>query len=77
MAANFEEVAAQAMTLPPEARARLAALLVESLDTDPLDSVDELWLAEAKRRRDEVRSGAARTIPGDEGLQRVRDSLRR
>ena len=49
MAANFEDVAEQAMTLPPEARARLAELLVESLDADVLDSVDQLWLTEAQR----------------------------
>ena len=77
MAANFEQVAEQAMTLPPEARARLAALLVASLDTDPLDSGDQLWLAEAKRRRDEVRKESVQTIPGDEALQKVRDALRR
>jgi hypothetical protein len=77
MAANFEDVADQAMTLPPESRARLADLLVESLDADMLGSHDELWLAEAKRRRDEVRNGTVRTIPGDEALQSVRDALRR
>jgi len=77
MAITVEELAEQAMTLPSEARARLVDLLVESLDADELGDIDRLWLAEATRRRDDVRSGRVRTIPGDEGLQMVRDSLRR
>ena len=65
------------MNLPGESRARLADLLVESLDTEALTEIDRLWLSEAKRRRDEVRSGKVKTIPGDEALRSVRDSLRR
>lgn len=64
------------MSLTPESRARLADLLVESLDADDLGPVDRLWLAEAKRRRDDVRSGRVQTIPGDEALRNVRDALR-
>jgi len=77
MSTTVEKLAEQAMTLPGESRARLADLLVESLDADALTDIDRLWLAEAKRRRDEVRSGKVKTIPGDEALRRVRDSVRR
>ena len=38
---------------------------------------DQLWVAEAKRRRDDVRSGSVETIPGEEALQKVRDVVRR
>jgi putative addiction module component (TIGR02574 family) len=76
MAATLEELTEQAMALPPDARARLAALLVESLDAEVLDAGDRLWLAEAKRRRDAVRRGHVQTISGEEALQRVRDALR-
>jgi putative addiction module component (TIGR02574 family) len=76
MAVTIEELAEQAMTLPPEARAQLADLLVESLDSEDLGRIDQLWLAEARRRRDEIRTGKVRSIPGDEALQRVRDALR-
>jgi hypothetical protein len=65
------------MNLPGESRARLADLLVESLDADALTGIDKLWLSEAKRRRDEVRAGTVKTIPGDEALRNVRESLRR
>jgi hypothetical protein len=65
------------MNLPAESRARLADLLVESLDAGELGLIDRLWVAEAKRRRDEVRSGRVETIVGDEALQKVRDVVRR
>ena len=77
MSTTFEELAEQAMTLPGESRARLADLLVESLDADALTEIDRLWLTEAKRRRDEVRAGDVKTIHGDEALRSIRDSLRR
>ena len=76
MSTKVEELAEQAMNLPGESRARLADLLVESLDADTLTEIDQLRLSEAKRRRDEVRAGKVQTIPGDQALQRVRDSLR-
>ena len=87
MATTVEELIEQAMTLPSEARARLGDLLlvdlllvdllVESLDADELGPIDHLWLAEARRRRDDVQSGRIQTINGDEGLRTVRSSLRR
>lgn len=77
MATTLEQLAEQAMNLPTESRARLADLLVESLDAAELGHVDRLWVAEAKRRRDEVRSGRVEVIPGDEALQKVRDAVRR
>jgi putative addiction module component (TIGR02574 family) len=77
MATNVDRLAEQAMKLPGESRARLADLLVESLDAEELGRVDRLWLAEAKRRRDEVRAGHVKTIPGDEARRKVRNAIRR
>ena len=77
MATTVEQLAEQAMNLPTESRARLADLLVESLNTEELGHIGRLWVAEAKRRRDEVRNGRVETIPGDEALQKVRDVVRR
>ena len=77
MSTTVEQLAEQAMSLPGESRARLADILVESLDTEALTDIDRLWLSEAKRRRDEVPAGKVKTIPGDEALRSVRDSVRR
>lgn len=75
MATNWEQLAEQAMALPSESRARLADRLVESLDVADLGAIDNLWVAEAIRRRDEVRSGGVETIDGEDALRKVRDSL--
>lgn len=75
MANTWEQLAEQAMTLPSESRAKLAERLVESLDIDELGQIDRLWTAEARRRRDEVRTGVIQPIKGAEALRKVRDSL--
>ncbi|MGI8820500.1 MAG: addiction module protein [Chthoniobacterales bacterium] len=77
MAMTVEQLATEALSLPSEARARLADKLVESLDASEAGRIDALWAAEAKRRRDEVRSGAVQTIPGEEALAQVRRSVGR
>ena len=76
MSTTIEQLAEQAMNLPAESRAKLADLLVESLDADELSRIEQLWVTEAKRRRDEVRSGKVKSIPGDVGLRKVRDTLK-
>jgi hypothetical protein len=75
MATTVEELVEQAMTLSSESRARLADLLVESLDANDLGEIERLWATEATRRRDELRAGLVETVPGQEALRNVRDSL--
>jgi len=77
MGTNIERVAEQAMRLPPESRAELASRLVESLDAEEIGRIDRLWLDEAKRRRDEVRTGRVKTIPGADVRRRVRRAITR
>ncbi len=74
---RIEQIEKEALALPGEARARLADRLVESLEAPEFGRIDKLWAAEAKRRRDEVRQGKVKTIPGPEGLARIRRSLGR
>ncbi len=75
MAMTVEQIAEEALALPSESRALLADKLVESLDTAALSRIDQVWLAEAKRRRDDVRSGKVQTIPGPRAIAKVRGSL--
>ena len=75
MATTVDQLAEQAMGLPGESRAELADRLVASLDAEELSRIDRLWLVEAKRRRDEVRTGAVETIPGDVARRKVRDAV--
>ena len=77
MSLTIEQIAVEALSLPSEARALLADRLVESLD--PLEDgyIRQLWIAEARTRRDDVRTGLVKTIPGQEALDRVRKSVTR
>jgi hypothetical protein len=50
---------------------------VESLDPAEDGHVRALWVTEALRRRDDVRSGRVKTVPGEEGLARVRRAVAR
>lgn len=69
---TVEQMTEEALALPSEARALLAERLVESLDPAEDAQIRQLWVAEARRRRDDVRSGRVKTIPGDEALAQVR-----
>ena len=72
-----EQLAEEAMDLPTQSRARLADLLVESLDAEELGAMDRAWAAEARKRGDEVRSGAVKSIPAEDAFKTARDSLKR
>jgi hypothetical protein len=76
MGTAVEQLAKQAMSLLTESRARLADLLVESLDAEELGRIDQMWIVEAKRRRDEVRAGRVETIPSEKALRKVRNALK-
>jgi len=69
MSVSVDELASMAMALSGEARALLAEKIVESLDQE---SIGEIWLNEAKKRRDEVRSGRVQAIEGAEAMRSVR-----
>jgi putative addiction module component (TIGR02574 family) len=53
-----------ALRLPEAERAVLAVALEDSIgDGAPAEEIDEAWLDEAKRRREEIRSGEAQLVP--------------
>jgi putative addiction module component (TIGR02574 family) len=70
MPTPVEDLAAQALGLPPEDRAKLVERLLESFE--PKSSAQAAWLQLARSRRDEVRSGKVAMVPGSEALARVR-----
>jgi hypothetical protein len=63
--ASVEQVMKEALALPSAARALLAEKLVESLEFDVDQTLQTLWTDEAKKRRDEVRSGTTKSIDPD------------
>ncbi len=74
-----DELLAEALELPEEARARLARSLISSLDgeedADP-GEVERAWLAEARQRGAEIDAGAVQTRPAAEVFHAARDELR-
>ena len=74
---TLEELAEIALELPAESRARLADLLLESLDAAEPTVIGRAWAAEARRRADELDSGTAESTPAEETLRRARNSLKR
>lgn len=72
MPLTLDQIAEEAMRLPPASRALLAEKMVESLETEELDEIQRLWSAEAMRRRDEIRSGQVKPIRGEQVIEEVR-----
>jgi putative addiction module component (TIGR02574 family) len=64
MAMRREQVEAEARRLPREDRARLAEVLLASLDEEA--EIEQAWAKEIARRVDELRSGAVSPIPAGE-----------
>lgn len=66
-----EDLIEEALSLPVEERARVADLILQSMN--PLDpSVEEKWVVIARERLDEIRSGKVKTIPGKEVFEEIR-----
>ncbi|MBI5093999.1 MAG: addiction module protein [Candidatus Hydrogenedentes bacterium] len=75
MALPEEKYALDLLGLPRNARARLAAKLIASLDDDEEDDVDEAWAREIDRRSSEIDEGRVDCIPGDSAMERARRSI--
>jgi putative addiction module component (TIGR02574 family) len=69
-----ENIEAAALQLPEPERARLAELLLASLDEE--DEIAAAWADEAQRRFEELTSGKTKGLPADEVLERIRSRLR-
>jgi len=66
---------AEALRLPRQSRALLAEQLLESLDFGEEFAVSREWLAEIKRRCDELDLGSVTPIPADQVFAQARRAL--
>ena len=64
------------MRLAPKDRARLAELLISSLDRDEDADAEELWAAEVQRRDEDFRSGRVKGIPATAVFRKARSGIR-
>jgi len=67
-----QEIIREAAELPIEERALVIDSLLRTLNR-PSPEIDQQWVAAAKRRLAELRSGAARPVPGAAVFARIRD----
>ena len=65
------EILNEALGLPAETRAALAARLIESLDETIDPDAERLWAEEITRRLKELDEGRAQTIPWSEVLTSI------
>lgn len=69
----IEDLEAQALSLPPEERAKLVERLIASFE--PKSAAHAAWMQLAQRRREDVRSGRTVMVPSDQALTRVKGRL--
>jgi putative addiction module component (TIGR02574 family) len=65
MSKSANEVLAEALALPADARVMLAESLLESLD-EPAEVVAEAWRVEAHRRLAEIENGEVEPVSWEE-----------
>lgn len=71
---NTADLMTEAASLPLEERARLVDSLLQTLNpTD--DSTTAAWLAVARRRLDDIRSGRVEAVSGETVFEKVRHRL--
>ena len=72
MTPQVSEVLEKALALSTQDRGLLINRLIESLDEGPAEEgVEEAWAQEIKHRVDDIRSGKARMIPGEQVLREL------
>ncbi len=75
MALALEDVAQQALLLPPEEKASLIDRLLVTFDTETLSDWEEAWFAEAEKRYRELKEGKVVGIPAAEVFASIRAEL--
>ena len=74
MAHSLPKIEKDALRLSAEDRARLAVSLLSSLEgtKESPDEIEKLWIAEAERRFQELRSGIVQGVPASEVFAELR-----
>jgi putative addiction module component (TIGR02574 family) len=71
MERNLEELASEALQLSVESRAALAKWLLDSLDDLAPEEYERMWVEEAARRYQQLKSGTATSIASEEVFSRL------
>jgi putative addiction module component (TIGR02574 family) len=72
MSLTQEEILEAALSLPRESKLKLAEQILDSVDRNDSAEIDAAWVAEAKRRLEELDRGEAHTVPAEQVFARIR-----
>ena len=75
--ADKDDILTRAMELPPNERAEVAALLLDSLEEgeDDLEAISEEWAQVAARRVQKFESGQSKGLDAFEVMRQEREAL--
>ena len=76
MASPARQLESKALKLSPRERARLAERLIASLDNEADADAEAVWVREAERRLDELRTGRVKGRSVASVFRKARSSLR-
>ncbi len=74
---SINEIESEALKLDLKARAKLAHVLLQSLDSLSEKENERLWAEEAMRRHEELESGKSEEIPAEEVMRNAYARLNR
>lgn len=74
MPRTLQELEAEILNLPIEARSHLTRRLLDSLEPSDAE-IQESWIREAERRAGEMRNGQVQGEPARQVLDRIRSKL--
>ena len=77
MATSLAEIEDKVRALSHSDKAALIRLLIGELDGPPDSGIEKVWIAEAKRRHQELLDGRVKGIPGEQVFANVRALLAR
>ena len=77
MATALAELEEKVRALSQSDKAALIRLLIGELDGPPEPDIERAWIAEAKRRQQELLDGRVKGIPGEQVFSNVRALLAR
>jgi putative addiction module component (TIGR02574 family) len=77
MATALLEIEEKVRALSQSDKAALIRVLIGELDGPPEPGVEDAWIAEAKRRHQELLDGRVKGVPGDQVFAKVRARLAR
>ncbi len=75
MSSSFSAVKQSALSLPLEEHEQLANELFDSLTVNAQNEIELAWINEAEQRDNDILSGNAQTVSGEEVSRKIKEML--